>query len=543
MSGPPNCLQKQFAELSLCNVLLIAPAGCGKTEALAYRAKSIIQRGDVKHPRKLLAVTFSNKAKENLSSRMSAHIGRNWRQIVTVTNFHGLAARIIKNHGAVVGLRRDTLLPDKRWRGERLKELGIGYKDGPIFERILREAKRDGADDEQVLNRIKDSGFDVAVEFEKELQRENRLDYDDLLRHAQRILSNRQVANLYASHFVTAMVDEVQDLSLRHLGLVNAVVGGCVTYAGDSAQGIYSFAGAEPDKVFEAIQSRNPIKCTLNVSYRSSPAVLRAVNIFSRMMGNQELQCGNPNRWLDGGHVLLVKSENTLKEASELISFAHEKTDGVTSVGLVARRSKRLDDIRRVAEERKVEFTDWGSPTHIPRVVELLNRHLRVAEAMEGDPIQSLEDLCKAEVDASDVDTYSEIASACGVLQEIVDRGATVAEAVAKCRATPAQNQPVPPGVHLLTGHLGKGQEFDWVVVVGLEKGHIPDFRNTQQPELADEFRVFHVMVSRARYGVVLTNARKVNTRLGWRNVEASEWLSFLTPVITGYRSEKTSVR
>jgi DNA helicase-2/ATP-dependent DNA helicase PcrA len=62
-------------------------------------------------------------------------------------------------------------------------------------------------------------------------------------------------------------------------------------------------------------------------------------------------------------------------------------------------------------------------------------------------------------------------------------------------------------GVHLLTGHIGKGQQFDWVIVVGAEEGSIPDFRAT---DVGEEARILAVMISRARHGAVVTFAKNV---------------------------------
>jgi DNA helicase-2/ATP-dependent DNA helicase PcrA len=83
--------------------------------------------------------------------------------------------------------------------------------------------------------------------------------------------------------------------------------------------------------------------------------------------------------------------------------------------------------------------------------------------------------------------------------------------------------------MHVLTGHKGKGQEFDWVVVIGLETGHIPDFRTATAAETAEELRILHVMVSRARYGLILTFCR----RDGWRTATASPWLEVLRATAT----------
>lgn len=71
----PNPKQEKLANLPIGNVLVIAPAGCGKTEALAGRAQAVVARGDVTAPRKILALTFSRKAKENLAERVRRVVG------------------------------------------------------------------------------------------------------------------------------------------------------------------------------------------------------------------------------------------------------------------------------------------------------------------------------------------------------------------------------------------------------------------------------------------------------------------------------------
>ena len=117
----------------------------------------------------------------------------------------------------------------------------------------------------------------------------------------------------------------------------------------------------------------------------------------------------------------------------------------------------------------------------------------------------------------------------------MIDDGADLAAAVATCRHAPAVDKAVTPGVHFLTGHIGKGQEFDWVVVLGLEEGYIPDFRAREEDGGVDEeLRVLHVMVSRARYGLVLAAASTSSTRAGLVQATPSRWLNDLEPAITG---------
>ncbi|MEA5054365.1 MAG: 3'-5' exonuclease [Propionicimonas sp.] len=82
----------------------------------------------------------------------------------------------------------------------------------------------------------------------------------------------------------------------------------------------------------------------------------------------------------------------------------------------------------------------------------------------------------------------------------------------------------------MLTGHAGKGQQLDWIVVVGLEEDTLPDFRQKDTDEaLAEEARILSVMISRARHGVVLTVSRTVPTNNG--SIRNRDQSRFLTPL------------
>ena len=232
-------------------------------------------------------------------------VGRNWRQSVTITNFHGLATRLIQNHGAAIGIDPTITQPDRVWRKRILRELDVEW-DGE-FEAALRYAKADEADDDMVIERLSEVGNDAAIAFEETLRSEGRIDFDDQLRYAARLLADSAVARLYQAHFALVLVDEVQDLSMRQLQMVSGVGGNRVTYAGDPAQGIYSFAGAQPVEVFEAINAKGPILIQFSESYRSSPAVLSTINALADLTGATELTCGAPQAFEDEGQVLLLR--------------------------------------------------------------------------------------------------------------------------------------------------------------------------------------------------------------------------------------------
>ena len=533
----PNPQQERLAGLPVGNVLVIAPAGCGKTEALAGRARAVLVRREVVAPQKILALTFSNKARDNLASRMRSVAGAGWRQRISVTNFHGLAARVMRAHGGVLGIPSEVLLPEDPWRQRQRRQLGIDYRNGDAFDAALHDAKCARYDDNEVMERLLATGNEAAIAYEERLREEGRLDYDDLIRHAARLLEIPEISRLYQAHFGMVMVDEVQDLSLLQYDMVRAAGGDRVTYAGDPAQGIYSFAGADPGGVFERIRDLGPEIVEFDQSYRSAPAVLRVVNALAAQMGVTQLACGDPGRWPDDGHVLSLERNDTDEEAAALLQLIQQiLEDPGKTIGVVARRGARANSLRRAAEGAGVPFEDWSVPTHVPAVVDLLKRTFREAATGGGsddDVLDTLERLCRGLLDPADADTIDELASACDVLRGMVAEGIALENAIASCHASPSPGAAVAPGLHLLTGHKGKGQEFDWVFVVGLEDGHVPDFRNVTDEALDEELRVLHVMVSRARHGVGITYSRLTWTRAGWRQTEPSPWLDLLRGAAT----------
>jgi DNA helicase-2/ATP-dependent DNA helicase PcrA len=527
---PPNQQQQLLADLPVGNVLAVAPAGCGKTGALAERARAVLARGEVRPPHKILALSFSNKAKDNLARRVRSTVGSGWRQRIWITNFHGLAGRMIRAHGAVIGIDPAVIFPEEPWHREARQRLGINWANRNVetFERALTYAKAGCFDDTEVMRRLEEYGLDTAIEYESMLRVEGRLDYDDMLRHGSQLLTIDAVARLYRAHFGLTMVDEVQDLSVMQYEMVRAVGADTITYAGDPAQGIYTFAGADPAEVFRRIHALNPEVVEFDQSYRSAPAILRAVNALAAILGSTELLCATPERWSDEGHVISIERKDRSEEAAALAVLIEELiADPTVTVGVIGRMGSRSQQLKVAVHGRGIDFEDWALPTHVPSIVALLRTHAKVAtfEGAEGlEALARLGDRCREDVDASDVETLNELAAALDALREMLDEGATLDEAIASCRPAAAPGEPVGPGVHVLTGHKGKGQEFDWVIVVGLEEGQVPAWQSKTDYEIAEELRVLHVMASRARYGLAITYARHD----GRYYTTPSRWLELL---------------
>lgn len=531
------------------DTLIIAPPGCGKTELLARRAAVCVHRSTLPVGRMILALTFTNKARDNLSSRMAQHVGPGFRRNVTVINFHGLALHLYKRHGYVLDDSVRELLPDDR--ALRLIERGV-------FEQFnvpraaqqeirfaIREAKAGPFTDAEVLDRLEVSGSAAAVEYEQILQAESRMDHDDVLRFGLRIMQTAGVAQLYAERFACVLVDEAQDLTRLQYDLVEPIGRDCTVFAGDRAQGIYTFAGADPEWVFERISDRNPVRVQLDKSYRSSPEVLAVVSSVAGALGGAVLTSADPSAWEGHGRVSLFQFESTRDEAAWLVNHIAEWQDAASAedpprkitVGVLTRMKVggRRDALLEAGSAGGLQIETWDHPLHRPEAVQLLRRHLDGVLATVEEPRQQVGELylrCVADVPAENANTLIDLRDAADELVDLI-HDEDLRTLIGRIRISSEIDVPVGPGVHLLTGHTGKGQGFDKVVILGLEEGQVPSFfvkgLPDDDPKVLEELALLHVMVSRAKEELLFTVCANTN---GYPQ-RPSRWLPLVTPHLT----------
>lgn len=536
-SKEPDPEQALAVAIGLQNLVVIAPAGSGKTDVLAQRAESLIVRRLVVWPRQVLALTFTNRAVDNLTARLRSTLGVQFRRHVDVSNFHGFAARVLRAHGTLIGLDAGKALwPSDRRTQAALQEVGAEFSE-PV-KAALRRAKSDPVPDSEVLERLRQSAPPAAVAFEERRQSEGRLDNDDLIHLADCLLQDERVANCYRNRFPVVMVDEAQDLTVQQFRLVERLSDDRLTAAGDRTQSIFRFAGADVDRVFRSLADRKPAIVKLARSYRSAPAVLRVVNALGSAHQALALECADPTRFRDEGVVAILHRPDALAEAHDLLSQLQSRglTDGDESVGVLIRAGQRGAQLDAACRQRDIPMQRWTMPTHTLGVVRLVRRYQ--AGATGGSDLErlaALQQACQMAAPADDVDLCSDLQGAFELMSEQVAAGMSWEEIVSSCRATGSRDQPIGPGLHLLNAHRGKGQQFDWVVVLGAEEGKIPWYRAEEDSdEMREEQRIFGVMISRARYGLVLTHVDREVIASGQTFVRTpTRWLAQVQPHIT----------
>lgn len=518
--------QRAAATSEKDHLLIVAPPGCGKTEVLAHRAAHQIDL--LKPNQRVLALTFTKHARANLEERLRSVLGQaQARRQVVVRNFHGFATQVVLAHGRTIGLRMDDLGMPKASTVRRAMEAAGGGDAMYNAERLLAEIKRAPLSDAEVLEAIdqrqRSESALLAAKVERSRQEANQLHYDDLLRHAQRLLRIPAVARLYQAHFGAVLVDEFQDLSLQQFDISILSCTDRRTFAGDPHQGIYSWAGAAPAEVQAEVRRTCGDPIMLRESYRSSPVVLETVNSISEQVDpGSGLVSAMPEEWPDGGCSAALVLQDQAAEAALAVRLATSIHRAVpeASIGIIARAGWRRNYIDRAFDEQtSVPVRRWDLAIEDPATVALIQA--TVSGLPRGATVNDARLAVLDALDPADVDARELIDDA---FEALVQTGATTARAAVRSIRQTDPKQVVGPGVHLLNAHTGKGQQFDWTLVVGLEEGHVPGRRNSYGDALNEEQRVLLVMLSRARHGLIVTRARMSNGQYGIRAVDESRW-------------------
>ena len=233
--------------------LVIAGAGSGKTKVLTYKIAYLIQEKKIK-PWNILAITFTNKAANEMKERAQSLIGDNINDLWLGT-FHAICVRILRKFIDRLGFDTSFVIFDttdqKTVVKNCLKELNIDTK---LFteKSVLNEisnAKNEMQEPEQYLEKHsgdyrKEIIAKVYSLYQKRLKENNAIDFDDIINFTIRILmENPDVLEYYSEKFKYILVDEYQDTNKAQFTLVTLLASkyGNITVVGDNDQSIYRF--------------------------------------------------------------------------------------------------------------------------------------------------------------------------------------------------------------------------------------------------------------------------------------------------------------
>ncbi len=236
----PSPAQLQAIEAGFGPVLVLAGPGAGKTYCLIERIRHLIDHRGLR-PERICALTFTNKAAEEVAARLRRELGDRAEQ-VTRSTIHSLCVRILREHGGVLGLERGFGIADEDYQRDLLRRLGVGARwRGRLLNWFGLYRLGIRPLDERDLAR-----FHRYREF---LRRRRMLDFDDLPHLTMELFRRDPVAaERIAAAWDYLLVDEAQDLNHLQYGIVRTLAQGHrnVFVVGDEDQSVFSWTGANP---------------------------------------------------------------------------------------------------------------------------------------------------------------------------------------------------------------------------------------------------------------------------------------------------------
>ena len=271
--------------------LVIAGAGSGKTKVLTHKIAYLVGDKNVL-PWNILAITFTNKAANEMKERITNLIGESAKDIWMGT-FHSICVKILRRFIDRIGFDSSFIIFDtsdqKTLVKGCLRDLGIDDKmftDRSVLSEISN-AKNEMLEPDQYQIRAngdfrKEKIATVYELYQKRLKENNAIDFDDIINYTIKILlENPDIMEYYSNKFKYVLVDEYQDTNKSQFTLVTMLASkhGNITVVGDNDQGIYSFRGADISNILNFEKDFPGTKIIkLEQNYRCTGNILKAAN-------------------------------------------------------------------------------------------------------------------------------------------------------------------------------------------------------------------------------------------------------------------------
>jgi len=332
-------------------LLILAGAGSGKTRVITARTAHLIASGQA-HPGEVLAVTFTNKAAEEMRARVEQSLGEDCRQ-VWLSTFHSLCARLLRREAPAIGLPRDFVIYDSSDQLSVVKQAmcALDVDDKTIPPRAALSRISQAKNKLETPADLRAAGWSprdqqisrVFEAYQRTLRDASALDFDDLLlRTVELFETSERARDFYAHKFRFVLVDEYQDtnrpqyLLIRRLSAVHRNL--CVV--GDPDQSIYRWRGADLRNILDFEQDFPDARIVkLEQNYRSTQVILDAASAVIGCNRNRK----DKRLWTDqtgGERILYVRSADEIEEADFITRTVREKTqNGPASMAAVLYRT------------------------------------------------------------------------------------------------------------------------------------------------------------------------------------------------------------
>lgn len=540
--------------------LFLAGPGTGKTYTLTMRIVRLIKEKGI-YPSEILAVTFTNKAAEEMKDRIMRNFSRgSICQYMTISTFHSLGLEILRKYAALLGRSTGFAIFAEDEQDYIVKmHLGIDKKETGRIVSKIKDAKNSGLTPEE----IKDETFRrIYREYDMVLEKENAFDIDDLVLAPVRLLrSHHDIARLYGNTYRFICVDEYQDINFAQYQLIRLLAPdkeANICVIGDPNQAIYSFRGADV-RFIKNFQDDYPSAriYRLKTSYRCSNTILQA---STQVVGGKE-----EKSLIDGlneGVSITVQEFPTAKSEAEFVARTIEKMMGGTrffsldseiadgniqaqitsfsDFAVLFRLAKMAPDLEKAMNDHGIPYQLVGeepffrqepivSIIDVLRLIavpenEILFRKLKdkkvkgITESWRstldrkafqgkvGEQINEIVDAHFSEIISPHTQKVGRLLS----LADKYDSDLSGFLSFIQLGSAPDTYNPKSERVALTSLHAAKGLEFPCVFIIGCEAGIIPfSLFQGYKAHPEEERRLFYVGMTRARQFLYLTHAKR----------------------------------
>src|ERR1041385_3777585 len=328
-----NPQQRLAAETIRGPVLILAGAGTGKTRVITFRIAHMISRGIA--PRNILAVTFTNKAAREMKERVAKLVPRTAIRNEdgksdgpTISTFHSLCVRILRQHIETLGYKRNFVIYDESEQLGAIKKIlshisANGEKTDPkVIQSFISRCKNGGLNGKLADESAAALAQHILGRYDSALRACNAVDFDDLLLLVLKLFREHpKVLEACRARFRYVMVDEYQDTNAAQFDLVKLLCAEhrnlCVV--GDDDQSIYGWRGAEIANLLDLEKHFPEVKVVkLEQNYRSTNTILNAANAVIR----HNLRRRGKQLWSENGagsKILLQAFETEEAEARTIV--------------------------------------------------------------------------------------------------------------------------------------------------------------------------------------------------------------------------------
>ena len=574
-------------------LLILAGAGSGKTRVLTYRTAWLIKERGV-NPSEIALLTFTNKAAAEMKERV-AKIGDGKVNLGFAGTFHTFCARMLRIYGYNVGVSPNFVIYDSDDTESLMKNVIKDLKMDPkeskprVFLAIISKMKNDLVDVEEAGKSARDYFYkqlnEVWREYQRRLESNNAVDFDDLLIKAVRLLRIDRVREKINEELKWILVDEYQDTNKAQFELTRLLTGENknITAVGDAAQAIYSFRGADFRNLL-LLQSEYPDLTIVSLprNYRSTQKILDgAYGVIKNNTSHPVIKLESTG--IEGEKIELYEALDERDESRYVVSKCQKLETDDEEVVILYRtnaQSRAFEDelMKRNLTYKLIGGLRFYNRAEIKDLIAYLRLVVNEKEEISlqrvmkigkrkadlffvwlfkyrenkrnENPGKMLEEIIHAtkyddkfdERDEEDLGRIENINELLAVASEYEDlqsflENAALSESEDKQKNSKAK-------ITLMTIHAAKGLEFDNVFVVGLEEGLFPHSRTLMsREEIEEERRLMYVAMTRAKKRLTVSFAHSRLVYGGRQSPFPSRFLSEIPESLVKHIGKEIEVK